>query len=150
MSSKTKIFVFHMKELIYTGIFIVLGILFVVLLTIMFLPDKNEKKENPAETESAYVPGVYSTALVLGNHTVDVEVMVDENSIQSVQLKNLDEAVTTMYPLIQPSLDELAGQILQKQSLNDITYSEDTKYTSLVLLDAIRSSLEKASSSPSK
>lgn len=145
MSSKTKIFVFHMKELIYTGIFVVLGILFVILLTIMFLPDKDEKKENPAETESAYVPGVYSTNLVLGNHTVDVEVIVDETNIQSVQLKNLDEAVTTMYPLIQPSFEELVGQILEKQSLTEVTYSEETKYTSLVLLDAIRSSLDKAS-----
>ena len=41
MSSKTKIVVLHVKELIYTGIFAVLGILFIVLLIIMFLP-KNE------------------------------------------------------------------------------------------------------------
>ena len=44
MSSKTKIVVLHVKELIYTGIFAVLGILFIVLLIIMFLP-KEEKKE---------------------------------------------------------------------------------------------------------
>ena len=37
MSSKTKIVVLHLKELIYTGIFAVLGILFIILLIIMFL-----------------------------------------------------------------------------------------------------------------
>ena len=36
MSSKTKIVVLHLKELIYTGIFVILGILFVILLFIMF------------------------------------------------------------------------------------------------------------------
>lgn len=144
MSSKTKIMVFHMKELIYTGIFIVLGILFLVLLAIMFLPGKGEK-ETPSETESVYVPGVYSTPLVLGNHTVDVEVIVDAHSIQSVTLKNLDEAVTTMYPLIQPSLEDLTDQLLKTQSLENITYAEENKYTCLVLLDAIQTSLKKAS-----
>ena len=46
MSAKTKIVVLHLKELIYTGIFAVLGILFIILLVIMFLPkDKESKKE---------------------------------------------------------------------------------------------------------
>lgn len=148
MSSRTKIFVFHMKELIYTGIFVVLGILFLILLAIMFFPNKKDEEKSQPEQESVYVPGVYSTTLVLGSHTIDVEVLVDRTSIQSVRLKNLDEAVTTMYPLIQPSFDDIAEQIEETRSLNDITYSEDQKYTSLVLLDAIRSSLEKAAVTP--
>ncbi len=61
MSSKTKIVVLHVKELIYTGIFAVLGILFIVLLIIMFLP-KEEKKETMSAvtqtTTNSYVPGV--------------------------------------------------------------------------------------------
>ena len=50
MSAKTKIVVLHMKELIYTGIFAVLGILFVVLLVMMFLPDKEESPQPDAPT----------------------------------------------------------------------------------------------------
>ena len=38
MSSKTKIVVLHMKEIIYTVLFICLGILLVALLTFMFHP----------------------------------------------------------------------------------------------------------------
>lgn len=157
MSSKTKIVVLHMKELIYTGIFAVLGIIFIVLLIIMFLPDdkknKEPKTENKTESETdsetkavttSYIPGVYTTTLFLSDHSIDVEVIVDSDYISSVRLVNLDEAVTTMYPLIQPALDSLAEQIYEKQSLDDITYSDENKYTSLVLLEAVRTSLDKA------
>ena len=46
MSSKTKIVVFHMKELIYTGIFILLGIILLVLLISMFTPEKEPSTPN--------------------------------------------------------------------------------------------------------
>ena len=162
MSAKTKIVVLHMKELIYTGIFAVLGILFVVLLVMMFLPDKEESpgSDAPTGTESPdgstdvtdgtspvsdaaslYIPGVYNTELVLGDQTLNVEVMVDRNTITSIQLVNLSEAV---YPLLQPAFDSLVSQICEQQSLDNISYDADSKYTSLVLLEAIRNSLEKA------
>lgn len=137
MSSKTKIVVFHLKELVYTGLFILLGILFLVLLIIMFLPGKEEN-------QAAYVPGVYTTSLSLRDQSVDIEVVVDENNINSIRMINLNEAVTTMFPLMEPSLAELSSQIIATQSLEEITYSEENKYTSLLLLDAIRLSLEKA------
>lgn len=144
MSSKTKILVFHMKELVYTGIFVVLGILFIILLAIMFLPGRDKNKDVSTETASLYVPGVYSTSISLGSRTVDVEVIVDAQSIQSVTLKNLDDAITTMYPLIQPAFEDIISQFEETGSLDEITYSDDNKYTSMVLLDAIRSSLDKA------
>ncbi len=142
MSAKTKIVVLHLKELIYTAIFAALGILFVVLVVIMFLPDKN--KEESAAPASTYIPGVYTSSLVLNNMAVDIEVVVDENTINSIRLVNLDEAITTMYPLIEPSFEDLTKQICANQSLENITYSDDNKYTSMVLLEAISSSLEKA------
>jgi len=143
MSSKTKIVVLHLKELLYTGIFLVLGILFIALLVIMFLPEGKSKKQS-AQAESAYVPGIYTTSIQLGGSTVDIEVVVDENHINSVRLRTLDEAVATMYPLIEPSFDDLAAQIEANQSLEGITYSDDNRYTSMLLLDAISQSLEKA------
>ena len=153
MSSKTKIVVLHLKELIYTGIFVVLGILFIILLVIMFLPGDKENTGGDAETaptqtettEASYIPGVYTTSLELGDHTVDVEVIVDQDYISSIRLVNLEDAITTMYPLIQPSLEALADQIYEKQSLEGITYPDESRYTSMVLLEAIRSALEKAS-----
>ena len=147
MSSKTKIVVLHVKELIYTGIFAALGILFIVLLIIMFLPE-DEKKEPSSTltqtTSNTYVPGVYTTSLILNDNVVEIEVTVDEHNINSIRLVNLDEAVATMYPLIQPSFEELADQIIHNQGIDGITYPDESKYTSMVLLDAITNSLEKA------
>lgn len=147
MSSKTKIVVLHLKELIYTGIFAVLGILLIILLIIMFLPKNDKKNAVTTMTQTStntYVPGVYTTSLILNDNVVEIEVTVDEKNINSIRLVNLDEAVTTMYPLIQPSFESLASQIIVNQSLDGITYPDDSKYTSMILLNAISASIEKA------
>lgn len=148
MSSKTKIVVLHVKELIYTGIFVVLGILFLVLLIVMFLPDKKENQETmaPGVTEETvkYVPGVYTTSLILNGNVVEIEVTVDEYNINSVRLKNLDDAVTTMYPLLEQAFDNLATQIVENQSLSNLTFPEENQYTSMVLEEAIYNTFEKA------
>lgn len=150
MSAKTKIVVLHMKELIYTGIFCLLGILFLALLLMMFLPDREkdtvpEESAEPASAQaSCYIPGIYTTELILGNQAIDVEVIVEKDSITSIRLVNLNEAVTTMYPLLEPALDSICSQLYESQSLDAVTYTSDSKYTSLVLLEAIQSSLDKA------
>lgn len=145
MEKKTKIIVLHMKELIYTGIFVVLGIILILLLIFMFMPDKDGKEEEESAM-SEYVAGVYSTSVMLNGSTFDVEVVVDENRINSIQLKNISETVTTMYPLLEPALENISQQIYEKQSTKNITYEEDNKYTSMILINAIDSSLEKAKS----
>lgn len=150
MRSKTKIVVLHLKELIYTGIFALLAILFIVLLIIMFVPKNKEEKSVPEAPQSTYVPGIYTTSLIINDKVVDVEVTVDETNINDIRIVNLDEAVTTMFPLLEPVFDDLANQIREHQSLENITYSDDNRYTSTVLLNAIKASLDKAAvSSPS-
>ena len=140
MSSKTKIVVLHMKELIYTAIFVALGILLILLLIFMFLPNK----KNEAKETMQYVSGVYNSSIKFNDNAINMEVVIDDNRITAISLVNLDEAVTTMYPLMQPALDNLSQQIYEKQSLEQITYSEENQYTSTVLLTAIQKALEKA------
>ncbi len=151
MSSKTKIVVLHLKELIYTGIFAVLGIFLIVILIVMFIPKGGKAQKRPAvatmtqiPAEHSYIPGVYTTSLILNDNVVEIEVTVDEKNISSIRLVNLDEAVTTMYPLIKPSFESLASQIIVNQSLDGITYPDESKYTSMILLNAIGASIEKA------
>ena len=155
MSAKTKIVVLHMKELIYTGIFAVLGILFVILLIVMFLPDKKapaapapDAESTETASNSLYIPGIYTTELVLGDQNINVEVIVDTNTITSIRMVNLNDAVTTMYPLLEPTFDSICEQVYTLQSLENITYSAENKYTSLVLLEVIRNSIDKATASP--
>ena len=90
MSAKTKIVVLHMKELIYTAIFVGLGILLIMLLLFMFLPKK--EKDKSVETMK-YVAGVYTSSILFHDSTLDVQVIVDENRINSISLVNLNETV---------------------------------------------------------
>lgn len=142
MHSKTKIIVLHMKELIYTGLFILLGLLFIILLVIMFRP----QKETPSKSsDSAYIPGIYTTSLILQGSAVDLEVIVNESQITSVRFVNLEDSVTTLYPLMEPALEDIASQLYETQKLSEIKYTDDNRYTYTVLLEAISNTLEKAS-----
>ncbi|MEZ3503781.1 MAG: hypothetical protein K1W25_10080 [Lachnospiraceae bacterium] len=142
MSAKTKIWVFHMKELIYTAVFIILGIVFLLLMVFMFSPDKKMPAE--AEIPSRYTAGIYTASMTLGGNPVEIAVTVDENYISSIRFRQLDETISAMYPLMEPALESLSGQICESQSLDNISYSEDSQYTSLMLLSAIRTALDKA------
>lgn len=145
MSSKTKIVVLHMKEVIYTAIFLVLAILLLVLLFTMFGTQKKSGDTTGDNTsEVLYVPGVYTSMIELNGQTFDVEVSVDENHINSIALNNLSETATAMYPLMEPTLESLASQIYATQSTENISFGDDNKYTSQLLLQAINAALDKS------
>ena len=123
MSSKTKIVVLRMKEIIYTAIFIGLAIFLILLFFFMF----RSEKEAPAPTAESvspavYAPGVYSASLSLGRQNVNVEVAVSPDRISAVTLVPLSDSVAAMYPLMQPSMDALSAQILESQSLEGLEY----------------------------
>lgn len=170
MSANTKIVVLRRKELLYTGIFIALGVLFLILLLMLLLPEKDtdtssgttDAPDSTAETAmpdnvadtsletasagaaNVYIPGIYTTELVLGSEIATVEVIVSDHAITSLRLADSDDTLTTMYPLLAPAMDSLSEQICETQDLSQVTYSSETRYTSLVLLEAIKTSLEKA------
>ena len=169
MSANTKIVVLRRKELLYTGIFAALGVLFIILLLMLLLPGKDtdatygtpdspdgtaaaEMPDNVADvstgavadTGNTYIPGIYTTELILGNETVNVEVIVSDHAITSVSLADPSETLTTMYPLLEPIMESLNDQLCEMQDPSQVTYSAETRYTSLVLLEAVKASLEKA------
>ena len=168
MSANTKIVVLRRKELLYTGIFAALGVLFIILLLMLLLPGKDtdasygtpdspddtaaEMPDNVADvstgavadTGNTYIPGIYTTELILGSETVNVEVIVSDHAITSVSLADPSETLTTMYPLLESTMESLNDQLCEMQNPSQVTYSAETRYTSLVLLEAVKASLEKA------
>ena len=140
MSYRTKIVVLHMKEIIYTIVFAILAILLVLLLVFMFAPKNNDTKTN----EQKYIPGIYTSTVTLNTTALEVEVTVDESHINSIRFSNLNDTITTMYPLIQPTIEDIAEQVYQTQSLENIEYNDDNPYTSQIIVNAIREELEKA------
>ena len=199
MSANTKIVVLRRKELLYTGIFAALGVLFVILLLMLLLPGKAadtsgapdspdstaetvmpdnvadlgrssqfsdaedvstgasadtgavadaepvlDSASGSAGTDNTYIPGIYTTELILGSETANVEVIVNDHAITSVSLAAPSETLTTMYPLLEPTMESLNDQLCEMQDPSQVTYSAETRYTSLVLLEAVKASLEKA------
>jgi hypothetical protein len=140
MGAQTKIVVIKAKEIIYTGIFLVLGIIMIILLINMF----GKNKESESETVGKFVPGVYSSTITLGENTLNVAVTVDAETVSGVTIENLDETVTTMYPLLEPALNEINNQISVVDSVDDITYSQENQYTYIILNQAIKNALEQA------
>ena len=146
MQSKPKILVLKMREVIYTGIFLFLAVVFIVLLILMFRTEKAPEKRTPVSTER-YTAGVYSSPVTLGDTVVDVTVTVDPDRIKAIDLTSLSETTATMYPLIRPAAEELEAQILEKQSTKDITWEATGKYTASILLNAIEKALDRAEGS---
>lgn len=172
MSSNTKIVVLHSKELIYATALIIISILIIIVALSLFAPGTTQTSNNtntteistenasdeimtdtdtasvnslPATSASAvYMPGLYSSMVQLGNSNIELQIAVDSNHINSITLMNLDEAVSAMYPLVEPTLEELSTAIITNQSLDNIEYTSEQRYTSLLLMQAISTTLDKA------
>ena len=148
MSSKTKIVVLHMKEVVYTAVFLALALILLVVFLIMFSGKKDSAKKpsvtTAASTENArYIPGIYTSTISLGDQTFDVQVNVEQDRITAISLNNLSET-TAMYPLMEPALDSIASQIYVNQTTEGLIYGEDDRYTSELLVSAINQALEQA------
>lgn len=145
MSAKTKIVVVKMKHVILTGV--LLGILLLLIIFAATYFFSGDEPKPAVEETGMYTPGVYSTSVALGGAAIDVSVAVDSNNINSISLENMTDSVETMYPLVEPAMNELVSQIVQNQSTDNISYANTSQYTSKVLLNAIDNTLSKAKNS---
>lgn len=140
--SKTKILVIHLKEIIYTALFAGLGILLIILLVIMFLNKKDDSTGTMAT--KSYTPGKWNSSIVLNDTSLNLEIVLDADHINSVRIVNIDDTITTMFPLVEPSLESIRTQLYEGVSVDDIVIDEESKYTQQLLLDAIKVTLDKA------
>ena len=142
MSSKTKILLLRRRECIYTLLFAALAIVLIILVFLMFLPAATSGSNTPV----SYSPGIYTSQITLQDSVIDVEVRADHLGIHSIGLQNVSQTVSATYPMVKPSLDKLAKQICDTQSVENIYYEKSNQYTSQMLLSAIRSALDLAKS----
>ena len=104
----------------------------------------DQTAQTSEESPSPYTAGIYTTSLMLGGNPVEIAITVDQDYISSIRFRQLSESVAAMYPLMEPALDALSAQICETQSLENLSYSEDSQYTSLMLVSAIKTALAKA------
>lgn len=103
----------------------------------------NSQTTNTNTIVNTYTPGVYTASVSLDGNPVDIQVTVDKNNINSIELIQVSDAVTTMYPLIQTNFDEIANLVMKNGTTSNITLNSDNKYTSSMLLNAIQKALDK-------
>ena len=137
MSSKTKILLLKKRECLYTLLFLAFLIILIVLMFLMFLPAASSGSK---QTLSC-APGVYTSCITLQDTTMDIQVRADKSGIHSIGFQNISQSTSAMYPLIEPSLDQIARQICETQSLDNIYYEKSNQYTSQMLLQAIKNAL---------
>ena len=118
-----------------------------ILLVTVFFPSNETESTNVSANVSnsiAYIPGTYSTSLILNDMAANIEIIVDESHISSIRFVELDETLKTKYPLLEPALADISDQIIETQSLKNIVYSDDMRYTATLLIGAIEAALEEA------
>jgi uncharacterized protein with FMN-binding domain len=94
-------------------------------------------------SKSVYVPGTYSTDIILHNNPVSVDVSVSKNEIIGITINNMSETAQVFYPTVSNCAAEIAQEVVEKQSTS-IEVDEDYKYAGEIVLAAIDASLEKA------
>lgn len=135
--NSTKIIVIQLKELIMTILFSVLGVVLLGILIYIFIPKDKIAQSN------LYIPGKYTSSIILGTKTVDIEIEVDNQEITAINFLNLNSEQEVFYPLVEPAMTELSKKIIDKQSLN-IEIPENSSATSTMLLKAIQEAVNKA------
>ena len=57
--------------------------------------------------------------------------------MKSVELVNLDESVSTMYPLMEPTVEKISKQLAAGSSIEEIALSEESQYTEKLIVEAV-------------
>ncbi len=151
--SKPKFVVFKLKELLLTATLVLFAVALIILVISLVAMGKESTPKlvgssaNPNSTETSaplYYPGVYTTTMEMNDTTIHLELVCDENHINSVRLINLDEAVETMYPLLTPALEDLELQLCLDVPVEELKFTEGSTYTQTILVEAIEKTLAKA------
>jgi uncharacterized protein with FMN-binding domain len=135
-----RIYVVQIREIIKMLLFALVGLAIILMLIYFFAP-----KEKDAEITELYVPGTYSAAIMVKEGPITVDVIVTNNEIVSVSLRNLTEAHETFYPLLRPAMAQISEDIINAQG-TDVEIPDQFSVTGATLLTAVKQALTQASS----
>ena len=159
--SQTKIVVIPFKKLLIGAVIAAIVIAFAIFAVIRLGSKGSDNSRNTTQPKSSTVnasassnietpldnadapkfcPGVYTASILLDGNPVDIQVTVDSSNINSIELS---ESITTMYPKLATSFDEVASKVMEAGTTN-ITYDSANRYTYSVFIEAISAALKKA------
>lgn len=142
--SRTKIVILQMREIIYTAIFVGLGILLLIILFFMFWPDGKDETASRTENDktAVYEAGVYNKEISIGDSTINLQVTLDEEQVKSIEMTNLDDTVSAMYPLMKPSVESISNQLAAGASIDEVVLSDEGMYTEKMILNEVDTILD--------
>ena len=136
---KSRFVVLQMKDIVRTGIFIAIGLILLIVLIWAIMPRSGGSDADARN----FIPGTYTSYIIIHNSPISVSVTVDEDSIVDITLSDMAESQEVFYPLFRPTMATLSQQVIDKQSTN-IEAPMEAAMTSRILLDAIDNALLQA------
>ena len=76
--------------------------------------------------------------------TASVSVEIKDGRIADVTVTDDAETVSVMYPMVEDAAEEVAQQVVQNQSVENITVADTHTYSAQAVLDAVSACLEDA------
>ena len=139
----TKIFVLQMKDLIRIGAIVLVGLALVILALVLLA--QRGGRNTPAEPAvfDLFVPGTYSSVIILNDKPVEVRVTVNETEILEIYMTEMAEIQRVFYPLFEPRLLDLTTEVLRYQTAL-ISPATDYPVTTSILQRAVKAALERA------
>jgi len=139
--SGPKIFVVQLKQLIFTALFAILGVVLIISLICMFIPNKAKSVSSPITKLNS---GIYTSSELLDNQVIDIEVKVSNNSIKSIDFRSLSAESQSFFPLLVPTMDTIESQLVTSQNIHKVKSDETNQQTAQFLLKGIQKALEKS------
>jgi len=128
--------VFKLRDIIKNAVIFIISAAVILLAVYFIFQTVSDKKQ-------VYMPGTYTSDIVLDNGRLTVEVKVGKNKIKSVEISDYSEEIPVFYPLFGKTAESVHKHIKKEQHL-DYEHDGDTPVTSSLIMDAVERSLEEA------
>ena len=142
-----------MKEYTYRKVFCILSILLIIIIFNIFLHNSKNENEEYANSQKTttdkneeyvdnektiiYEAGVYNKKITLGNSIINLQVVLDEYQVKSVEITNLDDTISALYPLMESSVKSISNQLAAGVLLDEVVLSDEGQYTEKIILNEV-------------
>ena len=139
----TRFLVLQMKDLLKIGGIVVAAIILIVLALVLLLPGRGNTLDDGHGMQGIFVPGTYTSTIILNDKPLEVRVTVNDNEITSIYMTDMAEIQRIFFPLFEPRMEDLATEILRYQTAY-ISPSTDYPVTTDILQQAVIAALNMA------
>ena len=138
----TKIFVLRIKDVMRLAAFAIAGLIILGVLAFLFIPRQGQESR-PMEPTARYIPGTYTSTIILNDRPVDILVTVTEHEIVAVEMTEMYESQRVLFPLFEPMMERVSDDVLFYQRA-DMVIHNDFPVTTGILQQAVVAALDQA------